>query len=107
MKGSCGGHGWPCVLQRGALGILPAREGLGNDPSNLCGKYLREHTMDKLRVGVIGTGMIGKHHLNAYKDMADAEVIAVADIRQEEADKVAAEHGIGKVFTDYHDLLAL
>jgi predicted dehydrogenase len=63
--------------------------------------------MDKLRVGVIGTGMIGKQHLKTYADLPDAEVVAVADIRQDEADKVAAEHGIAKVFTDYHDLLAL
>ena len=63
--------------------------------------------MKKLKVGVIGTGMIGKQHLNNYKPMPDVEVVAVADIRADEANRVAAEHSIGRVFTDYHDLLAI
>jgi predicted dehydrogenase len=63
--------------------------------------------MKKLKVGVIGTGMIGKHHLNAYKDMTDVEVLAVADLRQEEAARIAAEQGIPYVFSDYKQLLAV
>lgn len=63
--------------------------------------------MKKLKVGVIGIGMIGKHHLNGYKGMPDVEVVAVADINKAEATRVATEYGIPKVFTDYHDLLAV
>lgn len=63
--------------------------------------------MKKLKVGIIGTGMIGKHHLNIYKDMADVEVLAVADLRAEEAARIAAEQGIPHVFTDYKQLLAM
>lgn len=63
--------------------------------------------MKKLRVGVIGTGMIGKSHLNQYKPMEDVEVVAVADIREDEARRVAAEHDIPQVFTNYHQLLKI
>jgi predicted dehydrogenase len=61
----------------------------------------------KLRAGVIGTGMIGKHHLNQYRNIPEVEVVAVADVRKEEAERVAAEHGIQRVFTDYRKLLAM
>lgn len=64
--------------------------------------------MKKLRVGVIGTGMIGKHHLGQYQQMsADVEVVAVADIREDEARRVAETYGVANVFTDYRKLLAM
>ncbi|MSS71177.1 MAG: Gfo/Idh/MocA family oxidoreductase [Candidatus Latescibacteria bacterium] len=59
----------------------------------------------KVRVGIIGTGQIGKSHVRKYKEMPEVEVAAVADLREEEARRVAAEHGIPKVFTDYHEML--
>lgn len=61
--------------------------------------------MKKLKVGVIGTGMIGKHHVNQYKQITDVELVAVADIREDEARRVADEHAIPNVFTNHHDLL--
>lgn len=63
--------------------------------------------MKKLKVGVIGTGQIGKHHLNTYRDLADAEVVAVADLRADELQRVAAEYGVPNAFTDYKQLLAM
>lgn len=63
--------------------------------------------MKKLKVGVIGTGMIGKSHLNQYKAMADVEIVAVADIREDEVKKVAADFEVGTALTNYHDLLAI
>lgn len=63
--------------------------------------------MKKLKVGVIGTGMIGKSHLNQYKAMADVEIVAVADIREDEAQRVATELEIPNVFKSYHDLLKM
>jgi predicted dehydrogenase len=64
--------------------------------------------MKKLRVGVIGTGMIGKHHLGQYREMAaDVEVVAVADIREDEAKRVAEAQKVPNVFTDYQKLLAM
>jgi len=60
---------------------------------------------DKVRIGVIGVGQIGKHHLRQYQEVPEAEVVAIADIREDEAQRVAQEFGIPHVYTDYHDLL--
>ncbi|MGI6375762.1 MAG: Gfo/Idh/MocA family protein [Anaerolineae bacterium] len=60
---------------------------------------------DKIRIAQIGVGQIGKHHLDTYKGIADAEVVAVCDIRRDEAERVAAEYGIPAVYTDYREML--
>jgi predicted dehydrogenase len=63
---------------------------------------------DKLKVGVIGTGIIGKSHIRGYASMAeDVEILAVADLNQKEADRVAKEYNIPNVFADYKKLLAI
>ena len=41
---------------------------------------------DKLKVGIIGTGIIGKSHVRNYQSMQnDVEIVAVADIDESEA----------------------
>ncbi|MBN1285426.1 MAG: Gfo/Idh/MocA family oxidoreductase [Anaerolineae bacterium] len=61
--------------------------------------------MDKVRVGVIGVGQIGKHHLRTYDQIAGVEVVAVADINEAEAKRVAEMHRIRHIYTDFRDLL--
>ncbi len=61
---------------------------------------------DKVRIGIIGVGQIGKHHVRGYQDVPEAEIVAVADIRGDEAARVAQENGIPSFYTDYRDLLA-
>jgi predicted dehydrogenase len=39
--------------------------------------------------------------------MPEVEIVAVTDLREEEARRVAAEYGIPKVFTDYHEMLKI
>ncbi|GIX07585.1 MAG: oxidoreductase [Candidatus Poribacteria bacterium] len=64
--------------------------------------------VEKLRTGVIGCGIIGKTHIRRYQEMReDVEVLAVADINEAEARRVAQENGIPHVFTDYKELLAV
>ena len=60
---------------------------------------------DKIRLGIIGTGQIGKSHIRGYQEISDAEIVAVADIREDEAQRVAKEYGIPDVYTNYHDIL--
>lgn len=62
-------------------------------------------TSSKTRVGVIGVGQIGKHHLSNYSKMEHVEVVAVADVAEAEANRVAAMHGIPNVYTDFRKLL--
>jgi|YNPNPStandDraft_1061719.scaffolds.fasta_scaffold02067_6 predicted dehydrogenase len=61
---------------------------------------------DKVRIGIIGVGQIGKVHIERYKEVPEAEVVAVADIRADEAARVAQANGIGAFYTDYRELLA-
>jgi predicted dehydrogenase len=60
---------------------------------------------DPVRIGVIGTGQIGKHHLNTYDKIPGAQIVAVADLNEAEARRVAAEHKIPDVYTNFRDLL--
>ena len=49
--------------------------------------------MKKTRIGIIGTGAIGKFHLDAYRRAASdvAEVVAVCDIDEPKAKRFAEE----------------
>ncbi|MBM3189262.1 MAG: Gfo/Idh/MocA family oxidoreductase [Chloroflexi bacterium] len=60
---------------------------------------------EKVRIGIIGVGQIGKRHVQLYREIPDAELVAVADLREDEAQRVAAENGIPSVYTDYRELL--
>ena len=61
---------------------------------------------DKIRVGIIGVGQIGKAHLDRYTRVPDAAMVAVADINETEAQRVAAQYGIPHAYTDFRELLA-
>lgn len=62
-------------------------------------------TREPVQIGVIGVGQIGKHHLDNYSKIPDAKIVAVADINEAEAQRVAAQYGIPYVYTDFRELL--
>ncbi|HTP60051.1 MAG TPA: Gfo/Idh/MocA family oxidoreductase, partial [Spirochaetia bacterium] len=61
---------------------------------------------DKIRVGIIGVGQIGKHHLSNYAKVPGATVVALADVNAQELARVAAEAGITATFSDFRQLLS-
>ena len=61
---------------------------------------------ERVRIGIIGVGQIGKVHVQRYKDVPEAEIVAICDIREDEAQRVAATIGTPTIYTDYRDLLA-
>jgi len=63
-------------------------------------------SVEKIRVGVIGVGQIGKQHLDNYQKIEGAEVVAIADVNEHEANRVAGLYGIPNVYTNFRDLLA-
>lgn len=62
--------------------------------------------MEKLKVGVIGVGYLGRFHAQKYAALEGVQLIGVADIDGGQAEKVAAECNC-RPFTDYFDLLPL
>lgn len=58
-----------------------------------------------IRIGLIGAGQRGQHHLENYRHIPGAEIVALADINEALAQRVAAEFKIPDVYTDYRDLL--
>ena len=61
--------------------------------------------MDKVRMGIIGTGNIAKWHVPGYLNHGKAEIAAVCDINKARAEECARLWGAKKAYTDYHDLL--
>ena len=52
-----------------------------------------------LRIGLIGAGMVSRHHLIAWANIADqASVVAVADPSADNAARRASEFGIPQTF---------
>lgn len=56
-------------------------------------------------VAIIGTGYIGKVHLETLKRIPDVEIKAVVDNDLEVARTLATQYGISLVCADYHELL--
>jgi len=65
--------------------------------------------MDKIRIGVIGTGSIAREHLKAYKKNPHVEVYALCDLNAELLAKRAEEFGVPaeRTFTNCEEMLKL
>src|SRR5919109_5080731 len=50
-------------------------------------------TVEKVRFGILGCGVIGPHHAKAIAGLQSAELVAVADVVPELAEKLANERG--------------
>lgn len=61
----------------------------------------------QVNLAVIGTGRMGSVHTrNLVRQIPEANLVAVCDIRLEVAQAIAAELGIQRAVRDYHELLA-
>lgn len=63
------------------------------------------NSSDPIRVGMIGVGQIGKQHVRNYQSISGANIVAVADLNEAEARRVAEEYKIPHVYTDFRELL--
>lgn len=63
--------------------------------------------MEKIRIGVIGTGSIAMEHLRAYQKNPHVEIYALCDLNAELLAKRAAEFGVEHTFTNCEDMLKL
>jgi predicted dehydrogenase len=61
--------------------------------------------MEPVRIGIIGVGLIGKMHLQQYSSIEGVQIVAVCDINEQEARRVAEQYHIPHVYTDYREML--
>ena len=61
--------------------------------------------MKRLKTAVIGTGFMGKVHLEALRRVENVDVIAVAGRQLEPAKKMAEAFNVPAALDDYHELL--
>ncbi|MDD2439972.1 MAG: UDP-N-acetylglucosamine 3-dehydrogenase [Methanosarcinaceae archaeon] len=58
-----------------------------------------------IRVGVIGTGAMGKNHVRIYSEMDGVELAGISDVDRDRVEAMAAEYGT-KPFTDYKEMFS-
>ena len=58
-----------------------------------------------LKVGLIGCGFMGAMHANCYKNIEGVELVALADLRREKAEELAATTNAA-IYSDGKDLIA-
>jgi predicted dehydrogenase len=61
--------------------------------------------VNKIRVGIIGVGLIGKTHLDNYEKIEGVEVAAAADINEAELKRVAERYNIPHTYSDFREML--
>jgi len=59
----------------------------------------------KIRLGIIGVGQIGKHHLDNYSKISGAEMVAACDINEVELKTVAERFKIPNTYVNFRELL--
>ena len=59
---------------------------------------------EPIRIGVVGTGYLGKYHAEKYARMPNVELVGVADIDRSAAEEVARRHRT-RAFFDHRELI--
>jgi predicted dehydrogenase len=62
--------------------------------------------LDRVRIGIVGTGNIAPLNVAGYLDHDRCDVVALCDPREEKARQMALEWGVPTVYTALDDLLA-
>ena len=61
--------------------------------------------MRTVRIGIIGTGQIGEHHVRNYSRIAGAEVVAACDVDAAALGRICDQYGIADRYADFRRLL--
>ncbi|MFA5858080.1 MAG: Gfo/Idh/MocA family oxidoreductase [Elusimicrobiota bacterium] len=61
--------------------------------------------MEKVKLGVVGCGVMGKKHIEAGVNCPSSTVVAIADLYEETAKSVAKQFNVPKYYTKVEDLL--
>lgn len=62
--------------------------------------------MNKIKVGIVGAGFVSHIHINAYKENKEFfDIVGICAYHVENAERIAKQYGISKVFEDYQQLV--
>ena len=61
--------------------------------------------MKKVRIAMVGAGNIARAHLEAYKNVENAEIVALCDINEETLAETAQMFGVKKTYTSEAEML--
>jgi predicted dehydrogenase len=61
--------------------------------------------MNKIKVGVIGTGFIGPAHIEALRRVGGIQIAAVASNEKEKAERIAGDFFIPKIYYSWEELI--
>jgi len=61
--------------------------------------------MERARIGVVGCGFIGQHHIRFASEADHIELAAIADLRKEVAHETAEKYAVGSVHLDAESLI--
>jgi len=65
----------------------------------------RMKIMNKIRIGIIGCGVIAPSHLESYRKLPDVELVWACDLVEAKARQMAADYGIANTTTDFRRVL--
>ena len=63
--------------------------------------------MNKIKVGIIGTGNISRSHIKSYLNNPNVELYAFCDIDEGRLNAAGKQFGITRLYTDINEMLAL
>ena len=64
--------------------------------------------MNKVKVGIIGSGFIAEHHCLAFSLLPNVEIVGIASLNEDKAKLLMEKYNIpGKPIKNYHNLLKL
>ncbi|WP_142524026.1 Gfo/Idh/MocA family protein [Raoultella ornithinolytica] len=63
------------------------------------------NNVSKVKVGIVGLGLVSDSHIKAYLSHPDSEVVAVCDLDEAHAKEVAKKYGVPKYYTSYDEML--
>jgi predicted dehydrogenase len=61
--------------------------------------------MSKIRIGILGAGLIGKDHLEKYEKIDGAEVVALCDLNEDLLKQMADKFNVPHTYTDFREML--
>ena len=66
---------------------------------------MKTNKVSKVKVGIVGLGLVSQSHIDAYRSHGGAEVVAVCDRDEARAKAAAAKYGVPRCYTSYDEML--